>query len=944
MSGQKPQAFRPGPGYSAPSVSAAPTVQTQTYRATAAAPQVNTQGLQNLGAALGGFFGGIANAAAEVDKVDHQQQLVQIDRENQALAQEALADQGTGKAPNPEHMSRQAYAGTYTAALADGDADKLATGLRERLNTMKLDGSESAQGIAEDYFKQQIGNGTGNAEYDARVIHQYKGQADRMIVAQDETVRQTVEKNAWETVRTDTARQMTSQGGVTVGQVADLNQRILTMARGDQVVADSQMESILGEAIMNDGNALSALNAMEQLGYAKRNPDSYLRLSQRAFERTNAIKTFQAGADVQQWHQDFMAAQVAAKASGMPMSPETVLQLTQRAYAIDSRHGVGQDKFMGALGQAWQQAVTTTAAINLVKAAYFGELDGMRDGALITARFGEPMGALLTKHYDQGIAAIAQQSNQASGGTMFAELVRTAKGGILDPLASPKAAQEFAQLAGSEGMRRASPEGLSKTYRVQIGNALIGADPHAAMNAYAFLSTYETAMGSPEGVRQALNGDAEFMAYQAAKQFAATGRNVADHFTRRQTIPEDVAALSKESKGQFDWPTLIGNPSAKTHEVEADVRSRIASNLREAVGRDAWFGKPGMVFESTQAEGQAFSAVAQFLREQRRSGGSLNVSDAVEAALPLIRSQFVTLPGQGKTMVLVRDPYGGKGRNVDHPIAVHAGRPVYAGFPIKNKLGEVEDPVKTFREDMEGMRQTLPGLLAAHGVPVSADSMFLMRPDAITGLHPIARSTGEQVTLYPGMQLTLPGQRRYKKASTPLDSWVSPEFETRPDIPDAPWEDAGKSMGKNPLGLMATNAKGLLNGTVASGPSVAVSSLAPTLGSPEVRREPSAPWSDQVRYTTPTAPAEFEKVIAARLPPGVFLIPGPYHGPRGERSYGLAYGFRVKGDQSALDKTILKRADDLPRAERDRADHEAWMRQRQQDLNPRRETPVLNVP
>jgi hypothetical protein len=92
MSNQRPQQFNTTPSFTTPEASAAPTIRTQGFQATAAVQQSNTSGINAIGNALGSFFGGAAKAVDSVEETMHKQELVQVDRENTALAQQGHID------------------------------------------------------------------------------------------------------------------------------------------------------------------------------------------------------------------------------------------------------------------------------------------------------------------------------------------------------------------------------------------------------------------------------------------------------------------------------------------------------------------------------------------------------------------------------------------------------------------------------------------------------------------------------------------------------------------------------------------------------------------------------------------------------------------------------------------------------------------------------------
>ena len=84
---------------------------------------------------------------------------IQIERENQALAKQAVIDRESGKPMDPQYADRHAYAGTYQVSAADAHAFELSEGLRAHMAKQPLDGSVDLNQVAKDYFKEQVGSG-----------------------------------------------------------------------------------------------------------------------------------------------------------------------------------------------------------------------------------------------------------------------------------------------------------------------------------------------------------------------------------------------------------------------------------------------------------------------------------------------------------------------------------------------------------------------------------------------------------------------------------------------------------------------------------------------------------------------------------------------------------------------------------------------------------------
>lgn len=148
------------------------------------------------------------------------------------------------------------------------------------------------------------------------------------------------------------------------------------------------------------------------------------------------------------------------------------------------------------------------------------------------------------------------------------------------------------------------------------------------------------------------------------------------------------------------------------------------------------------------------SMVAQHLRIQGQNNPTPDRKKAIEFAVQRVKNDYVTLPGQGRALQLVADPYGGRGREIDHPVTKINGQPVYAGFPIKNRLGEIEDPVSTYRDDMKDFSTKFPGLIEKG----SSGDVYLGLPDSVSGLHPIMLPNQMPLQVRPGQEIVIPGK------------------------------------------------------------------------------------------------------------------------------------------------------------------------------------------
>lgn len=741
MAGQREARHNTGPGYNAPALgSAQPTVRTQEVRGRAAEYDTTPRPVSALGDALAGFFQTGAKTVDALAEIDHREELVRIERENKALQEQAVADQASGAA-NPDHMSRQAYAGVYTRASADESARKGAEALREKLRTMPLDGSVDPRTLAEEHFKSEFGpRGTGNAEFDAAWVNTFRRHAEPMIVQAGEQVATVREANAFETIRSDAINTLLDPSKATPGAMAELQTRVLTAARGNQAQADKLLEGIVSQAFMNDGNTTAILNSMQRNGYATRNPDSYLRLSEQAFQRTNAVKTWQAGTEVEQWTSDFDAA--VRKGNGFVPLQE-LLGFAGRAYTIDSKHGVGAARFQDRLNSAWAAAAKSQAEVNVILTS----VATGTPGALVASQTGVEISKAMEKHFDPAVAQLVQMN-----AAQYPELAKAGPGAMVNPLASPQAATEYGRLIGAPGFVNAAPDGQSSTYKSMIGNALLGTDPKLGVNAVHALAAYD-ALNGPEMTRKLVRSDEEWNIYMAAKN---SGKGYDEYFASRHANPTDTKLLTQAQAGTLNWATLTGKQDAKREDIARDVAKAQDSALLKSVGRDGWLRDPKVAMSDRMR--QAYdSKMVEFLAEQRRTNGSLDVNEAAAHVVASLKTEATPIPGQGGSLILYPKPKGLGGEVREAPIKLANGKVAYAPGKLKNYAEEEEDTLDTFHEDMDALPRALPGILNVGGIEHDSDALYLDAPGAsgFNGVHTVLAPGGQRVAFVPGQRITV---------------------------------------------------------------------------------------------------------------------------------------------------------------------------------------------
>lgn len=745
MAGQREQSFQTTPNFRAAQQTAAPSTTTEMGKSTAAQVQGQGQAIQALGNAFSGFFNIAAQSLQQAADVVHKENLVQSERERTALKWQALADKQTGKPMDPRYADRQDYAGTFITAQADDDAFKMTEAAKLHMSDMPLDGSVNPEQYMKDWYEREVGKGTGDPQYDARKLYTFTQQAQSMVAKANEDVRKTVETNTLNTVLESTKSKLNaSPDGLTAGEAADLHQRLLTMARGNVAQADKWHEGIVRESVTNYGQALGTLKALYDDGspnsWAARNPAAYTRLSDDLFKQTHRIKTFEAGMAVQQWNQDFQA--LVAQPG---VTPAQIMDMEEKAYQIDSRHGVGPEVFRG-LDAAFKKSLRTKAEVSVFGMAVNGAINGIHDGPTVATHLGKSVGAIVNENYELGLRDIVVQRQAAM--PALAETIKTY--GIPNAVASEQATQEFMAFLSDPIVQAASPKGTSEVYKQQLGGALMGRDPAKIAQVYRGYRTLEDKVGS-EVLEKYFPNDETYGRFLAMKAYI--GGDI-DAQTAGQYFANggDIKPLTDAAKGRFEWSQF--KPGAKPAEVDLSVDKAITAAMRKHTGSDGWFSGIDSSLPSKDAR-----RVREMLYRQatymRQMTGEVDFDKAADVVAQQIAKGYTFLPGQGKHYQMVPNPYGSKGTELGNPLNIVNGKPVYALGNVKDVDGQLENTAKTFREDMAEFKVKVPGLMTPHGQEIDGKDIALGLPDN-NGLHPMLMPSGAPIRVIAGQKLAMP--------------------------------------------------------------------------------------------------------------------------------------------------------------------------------------------
>lgn len=830
------------------SVNPAPSVRTQQHQATQATTQGQGAQLSAIGSALGSFFGTTAKTIESIGDIQHREELVEIERQNETRKAQGLVDAASGAPRNETLNGFQAYKGAYDVAVADETAARISTDLGAAIRDLPNTPDQDLDAFATDFVRKQVAGGTGDPTIDGRVAWGVKRQADQLLAQKRELIAQTAESNIAETISKSLTRKMMEQGGVTTGQVDGFYAEALGLMKGDVAKADHFFAGVLKTAIYNPGHAASTLAAMRESGFAQRNPDVYREITEAAWHRTNQIKSVAAGNEVEQVNTAYAAAQANYRNAGTLMPVQEYLGFIRRAADVDNRHGVGRGQFPWltaglddrASGHAGARAALQTQAdANAIVQAFLGQNGGSLRRVLSNGTAKEPeFNSTIQKSFIPAVNTIMQLPGFAE---RYPDLAAAQQaGGGYDFLASRQSAGQFGRLLGSRP--DAFGFAVDDNTAAQFSDALMSGDPQRMINAVTGAAALRDTPGGEQFLRSLLRDDkarARFdvivtRARDAGGLENAVSLVVADAGTERR---EHKAA----TPGRIDWADALRDPEMKGFAAQDEIDRRAAKALTKASGHDGVIFNPRVNLHPALQE-KLYRLTARHAYEQQANlpaGGKPDLSQAADWAAKSVAAEAVPISAQGGVLRYIPDPYAGKGRQLKDPIATYGGRKVYAGAKIVNAFGQEEDPHETFmRKDLPAIVKTFSGLLGLD----PADDTFA--DEFIDGLNPDRAKVAE------GRQIRQSGAAASHVYLAPPD--------TKP-------------------GLMPIMKTGQVPLAVFGGQTVRING------------------KDQV---IPTSPAEADSFFAGILPPGVHVIRGaPTR--EGANTYRFAYGYRLVGDERA---------------------------------------------
>ncbi len=745
----------------------APSTKTALYSPTAPQVQGNGQQIAALGEALGSFFKAATRTLASVNHTNQREELIQIERENRALAMQGSVDNAAGKEKDPRYLDRQAYAGAYEAAAADDHALDLNEGLRAKFATLDLsDPNVNPHQLAVDYYRENVGKGTGQAQYDDRLLQRYTSASQSLIQQYAEGQRSTIQSNARAELVENATRQVLSPTGITTPQLADLRERLTYLTHGDRAAADKLlMTSLAGQQNGFQGDAI--LRSMQDLGMDKSEPELFNNISGQVWKNQSTVKTRDAGIAIQNWRMDLAAEQAKYPHGVLPL--DRVGEFAQRAVTIDGVHGVGLDKFGidHLMVQAAKQKVRLSGIVGLITGRF-----GNADLAMASRANGDSSVVETLKKDFQPFMS----SELGLGSDPVFNATRDDLGNVR-PLLTAESSVKFGLWSAQLFQRFGGIAPWDPDTSQRVSTGLTGNDVERIQNAYLAVRAIQDSGVSRDHVGQFFGGNAAAEAhFNALDVLVRAGVPIEQAAKFQAEHPFDAKKLGDVAKSGDVVGMLahvLGPTMGKNREeIIKELAEAEKSAILGSTDRKRWFGSVHIaVAEQDRVPTQAAMLKTAMLWQE--AGFSGNLKDLAKSAVGGA-GKWVVYPGAGGGLTAYRNPFGDLGMSLAAPIN-HSGplstekgyRPIMAfGAKVINAAGEVEDTLKTFREDSERAIKAFPGKFTG-----DADTFYVDRqgPDGLALLHD---SNGMVPMFRPGESINLNG----KAVKVPMDPKAASAF------------------------------------------------------------------------------------------------------------------------------------------------------------------------
>lgn len=783
MAGQRAARYETGAGYTAPATDPAQaSVATQQgvfrpaeYRADEA------HGLASIGASLGNFFGAAAKTAESLQEVEHRENLVAIQRENEALEiQGKLAAEG-GADVTPEQAERWSFQSAYSRTLAERDATELGAKWADVVRNAPKDGSFDYDAEGRAFIEREVGGGTKNPVYDQTLLATLSRQSAVLKHQHDDGVYRTQRTNAANAFIDATVARL--QGNtVNAASMDGMATEALAITQGNVQEADQLVGAALVKGITNRRQAQAVVFGFADSEYGKRNPALAATITDNAWKQIAHTQTLDAYQNVQRFRHE-AAAIMANPNATMGDVASLAEQVIDSAYnrGAEQEHNAILDQLQGWVAQTFKVKAEDNHWLNNVRNGR-GYLGTLTEGGVSASDY--------DKTHTRGLSALVT----AEAGTYQAlNATRDGNGG-LRPFTNANAATQFAQVITRPDVVAASRDPLPAVFKDQLEQALMSDDPPQAANAYRFLHEVRKVKGEDYAARTV--GSETFRRFQDLDAAAGGSMRIEDVVADLAANKDRTKDLRDIREGNLDWHKLAPNLGKDRATAAAKVDEAIGEAVLKDQGlQGGWFtSDPTVSVPDARLRQRLQSEVASSLRGQiGRGRGEPNLEQAVTEAMTRMRGRMTTIRGNDGALQLIELPYGpNEGRAVRHPLNMVGGRPVYAAGRVETFDGQAENTNDNTRTDFGFLAELLPRY-STSGVAMSQDQLSLGQPEAGVehkGLFEV-KLGNDAVVFEPGQTLTMPvpnGNRELFKFADRLFGGLlkEPTSETPVTLPKDP--------------------------------------------------------------------------------------------------------------------------------------------------------------
>lgn len=654
------------------------------------AGDTTSESLRELQGAFGGFFTSLAKAGDTLDAAQHLVTMEEIKRENEAQKAKGTADAlaGTGRAL-PDDLD---YTRAYDQVAAKKHANRLFGDYATRV--AQLPGDTDIEAWTRQFLDQEVGKGTGNAVFDANLLADFASKAEPLQYQfRQNHVKQVLLKGQDNLRESLVGDILNSPDQINAAWLTRRAQEAERLFPGEESKAKGFiMKSLVGAATTPAAyRRISSL--INEPGYGP-NGESYAKLfPEAAADIENAVIDKWTKHITTTGFESYRKVEDKLLDASITQDPVKLVGLLSELDETVSKHG-GYPQYHALKGKVVaqvQRLAEEVAGVNWVGAVVSGQI----------------------KDFDQGKINKYQQKYLAANG--------------IDPTANDESAVRAAQVVARTG---AIAEDLKGLMSAMMANPN---DPATQVRAYRFYKALEDS--GRIDIATMMSKDAREKYQAGSRLMAVAGNNPASAFA--MLAADKSLANLPGSTSEFKWNDLMGMPSKPNGEAMLAAQSAVKDKLAEA------FGLPGRLWGTSsrnlefhgQAADEIMSSYGITLMRYRNSGVPDYQKAAVEDIAKNIRKDYMAVPGaDGKITI----------QKADLPAQV-GGKPVYRPGLITNPAtGLEEDTTKTFRDDVKGLGDKLPGIFNGD-LYVAYDAVKTMS----SGAFPIMRDR-EPIFLEPG--------------------------------------------------------------------------------------------------------------------------------------------------------------------------------------------------